>query len=355
MPNPSTPVPRPPRAEVPSPSRAPFAMLAAADPAHQAELDADIRAALDFQDRALADSTRAAYRADWRAFEAYCERYGFCPLPAEPEVVAVFLAHEARLAAVDTPSGHGDEPPRSVSTLERRLAAIRLAHRVKQLDPPTGHETVRLVLRGIRRTRGVRPNKKTAILAEQIRAMAALADTDTLIGLRDRALLLVGFAGALRRSELVAIEVEHLSFTADGLELFIPRSKTDPEGEGYRLPIKAGQTLCPVAALRHWLRAATITTGPVFRRGRRGGGVAPEALSDRGVALIVKRYAQKLGLDPAQFAGHSLRSGFLTSAARNGASLDKMMAVSRHKEPRTLVEYIQDAEKFDRHASDGLY
>lgn len=332
----------------------PLAGLSATDPVRQVELLADIEAARDYQQKALADSTRAAYQTDWRAFEAYCDHFGFCALPARPEVVAVFLAHEARTTMTKGTGQADEQKTLSVSTIERRVAAIRLAHRLKELDPPTNHEQVKLVLKGIRRTQGVKPNKKTAILADQVRAMADSADTETPMGLRDRALLLLGFAGALRRSELVAIRVEHLAFSVDGLELFIPRSKTDQEAEGYSLPIKAGQTHCPVAALRDWLRAADITSGPVFRRARRGGSVGPEPLSDRGVALVVKRYAGKLGLDQTDFAGHSLRSGFLTSAARNGASLDKMMAVSRHKEPRTLLGYIQDAEKFDRHAGDGL-
>jgi integrase len=182
----------------------------------------------------------------------------------------------------------------------------------------------------------------------------ALAMPDTLAGLRDRALLLLGFAGAFRRSELVALNIEDLEECDGGMRVRIGRSKTDQEGHGVTIGVVPGTVVCPVRALKDWLSAARITEGPVFRPVAKGGRIFETHLTDKSVANIVKRYAAKLGFDPKAFGGHSLRAGFLTSAAAKGASIFKMMDVSRHKSVDSLSAYIRDAEIFRNHAGEGL-
>jgi site-specific recombinase XerD len=185
-------------------------------------------------------------------------------------------------------------------------------------------------------------------------SLAVAARTDALRGLRDRALLLLGFAGAFRRSELVALDASDIQFCDGGLRVRIRRSKTDQEGEGATIAIVPGSFACPVKATRDWLKTARIKTGPVFRPISKTGRVLSRRLSDRAVAEVVKACARRVGLKAKDFSGHSLRSGFLTSAARRGASIFKMMDVSRHKSVDTLRSYVRDAEIFRDHAGTGL-
>jgi integrase len=212
---------------------------------------------------------------------------------------------------------------------------------------------VRATLRGIRRTIGVAPKCKAPLTADLVQAMTESAP-DNLIGLRDRTLLLIGFAGALRRSELVGLDVSDLTETVPGLRLRIRTSKTDQEQQGAMVAIASGGSTGPIAALKKWLITAGIEQGPVFRPVYKGGHVADARLSDRAVAEIIKHYAEGIGLDPSLFSGHSLRAGFLTSAAQNGASIFKMMDVSRHRSVDSLRGYIREAEFFRGHAGAGL-
>jgi site-specific recombinase XerD len=286
-----------------------------------------------------AASTRRAYRSDFRIFQAWCQDRGVSALPAAAETVAAFLAYDVE---ADTRS----------STLGRRVSAIRHAHKLAGHPPPTDDERVKATMRGIRRTLGTAPRKKSPATAERIVAMA-LAAGDNMKGLRDRAVLLVGFAGAFRRSELVALNVEDLEESELGLKVIIRHSKTDQEGAGQTIAIIRGSVACPVDALKAWLEAAGMTAGPIFRSVKKGGAVAGR-LPAQSVADIVKTYAERVGLDPALFAGHSMRSGFLTSAAKRGASIFKMMDQSRHRSVETLRGYVRDAEIFKEHAGAGL-
>jgi len=177
---------------------------------------------------------------------------------------------------------------------------------------------------------------------------------ERLIGFRDRALVLLGFAGAFRRSELVALNVCDIEESDEGLRIRISRSKTDQEGQGVTIAVVTGSVACPVVALNAWLRAAGIEDGPLFRPVTKGGKVSAARLQSKTVATIVKRHAKALGLDARTFGGHSLRAGFLTSAAARGASIFKMMDVSRHKSVDTLRGYVRDAELFRDHAGAGL-
>ena len=303
-----------------------------------AKLASDLDRAAEYARAEKASATRRAYVTDFAIFSAWCAERGALPLPAPPVVVAAFLGFEARRGI-------------RASTLGRRVAAIRYAHKLAGYDVPTDDERVKATVRGIRRSAGTAARKKAPAIVERLIAMANTGEG--LIALRDRALLLLGFAGAFRRSELVALDCEDFEETEAGLKIIIRRGKTDQESSGTTIAIVRGTIACPVAALRVWLDAAGITTGPVFRSIRKGGKVGAR-LTDRSVAKIVKGHAARVGLDPALFAGHSLRAGFLTSAAARGASIFKMMDVSRHRSVDTLRGYVRDAEIFKDHAGAGL-
>jgi site-specific recombinase XerD len=304
-----------------------------------ATLGADFAAAVDLAKAEKALSTRKAYGTDFRLFKMYCEAKGVSALPATPETVAAYIAAEAQTA--------------KPSTIGRRVAAIRYAHKLAGLGTPTDAEGVKATMRGIRRTFGGARVKKTPAVAAKMHSMVA-AVPDGLAGLRDRALLLLGFAGAFRRSELVALDVADIEETETGLLVAIRGSKTDQEREGVTIAIARGDIACPVKALRAWLDAARIEAGPLFRPINKAGAVASSRLTCRSVADLVKAYAARAGFDAGTFSGHSLRAGFLTSAAAKGASIFKMMDVSRHKSVDTLRGYVRDAELFKDHAGAGL-
>jgi integrase len=312
-----------------------------ATPAHVPDaLRIEAEAAASFANEQHARATRKAYRTDFRIFEAWCASRGLAAIPALPGTVATFLAAQA---------GDGAKP----STLSRRLAAIRYVHASANQPSPTAHEAVKATLAGIRRAQGVAPDRKAPITAERLLQMVALVP-NTLRGARDRAVLLLGFAGALRRSELAALDVRDIEFVAEGMRVTIRRSKTDQEGAGHTIAIVRGACACPVDAVRQWLECAKITAGPVFRRITKGGRLMEFALTPHSVGMIVKIWAGRAGFNVREFGAHSLRAGFLTSAAMRGASIFKMMDVSRHKSVDTLRGYVRDADAFKNHAGTGL-
>ena len=311
-----------------------------------AALAPDLTRAAELAREEKAAATRRAYRSDFRIFDDWCRGRGISALPAAPESVAAFLAHDVETGTRDVETG--TRP----STLGRRVAAIRYAHKLAGHSAPTDDERVKATMRGIRRSLGTAPRKKAPATAERIVSMALSAGGD-MKGLRDRALLLTGFAGAFRRSELVALDCEDLEESELGFKMTIWHSKTDQEGAGQTIAIVRGSVACPVTALKAWLAAAGITSGPIFRAVKKGGAVAGR-LSSQTVAEIVKAYAERVGLDPAVFAGHSMRSGFLTSAAKRGASIFKLMDQSRHRSVESLRGYVRDAEIFKEHAGAGL-
>lgn len=310
-------------------------------PALPVELRREAEAAKGYLGSSKAAATRRAYRSDWQIFAAWCALHGLEALPARPESVATFLGAQAQAGA-------------KPSTLARRVAAIRFAHTAAGQEPPTNNELVRGVMAGIRREKGVAKAQKAAATADKVALMVAGCAPDTLRGLRDRALLLLGFAGAFRRSELVALEVADLQEAADGLRVTIRRSKTDQEGAGQEVAVYRGSRLRSVEAVRAWLAAAGIESGPVFRRLHKGGKVSAAGLSTESVANIVKAYAARAGLEAGEFSGHSLRAGFLTSAAEAGASVFKMAEVSRHRSIETLRGYVRRAELFKDHAGEAF-
>jgi len=272
-----------------------------------ATLGPELEEAASYARAEKAEATRRAYRSDFGLFTTWCDRKRVPAHPASPEAVAAFLAAEASRGA-------------KASTIGRRLAAIRYAHKLAGHEPPTNAEAVKATLRGIRRISGSGPARKAPATADKILAMVAKADDD-LKGLRDCALLLLGFAGAFRRSEVTALNVADLEFCDGGLRVTIRKSKTDQEGLGAIIAIARGSVACPVDAVRAWEKAAAITEGPLFRPVTRTGKVSSRRLSTRAAAELVKTYARRAGLKASDFSGHSLRSGFLTSAAARGASI----------------------------------
>ena len=304
------------------------------------EARTDDELAEQYRRAALSPATRRAYRTDYRLFCAWALARGREPLPATSATVAAFIAVEAKAG-------------RSVSTIEGRLAAIRMAHLIQQMDPPTTSAEVILALQGIRNTHGKPPEKKAPATVDVLDQLVASCGPD-LRGRRDRAVLLLGFAGAWRRAELVAIERHHIKPAEGGITILVPNSKTDQAGEGVTIAIPRGDRLCPVTALEEWLTAAEIIEGPIFRGLDPAGTVSPRALSGQSVALIVKRRALAAGLDPADLAGHSLRAGFLTAASAGGANLFAMMDQARQKSVQTTRGYVRRGNPFEGHAGKGL-
>jgi integrase len=246
-----------------------------------------------------------------------------------------------------------DERKRKTSTLARRIAAISQVHQVAGFPTPTGESVVRSVMAGIRRVHGSEQTAKTALSPELLRRLVG-GLPDTLRGRRDRALLLIGFAGALRRTELVALEVRDVAFEAEGIVLAIRRSKTDPEASGQLvgIPYSEQKETCPVRALESWLESAHITVGAVFRPIERWSNIIqPRPLEDRRVATLLKELIQRAGLDPKTFAGHSLRSGLATAAAAGGASERAIMDQTRHKSVKQVRHYIQRGSLFRDNAA----
>jgi integrase len=317
-----------------------------------------------FARKPIADSTRAVYRRHWRAFVKWCDENGRTALPASETAVQDYAIAEGSRGL-------------AMSTIRGRLAAVRYVHRDEGHEDPTASERIEHTLGNLSRETGTPAEKKKALRAEDIAGMvralpgsqeggrpdgtrSGTADARFLRGVRDRALILVGFGGALRRSELAGIRRRHVTFNADGFELTLPRSKGDQEGEGAVVGINRGESvdLCPRRALQRWIGAATIEEGPIFRPVPNHGIVAPderaEPISGQAVADAVKRAAEGTGLDTEKISGHSLRRGHLTTAARNGAALPALQKQARHADPRTTAEYIEDANRMETSTSRHL-
>lgn len=301
-----------------------------------------IAQAQEFFQHTTAASTHQAYQRDWRAFEAWCGEHGLTALPAAPEVVACYLTACAMRGL-------------KLTTIRRHLAAINALHQEHGLASPTRSTAVKGVIHGMQRTLGTPPQPVDALLGEDICRMVATL-SDTLQGLRDAALLLVGFAGAFRRSELVALDVADLHLREEGYLLLIRRSKVDQMGQGRWIGIPYGEhpQTCPVLALQRWMTAACITEDAIFRGINRHGKLASARLSTRAIAEIVKRAADTAGLDPQRYSGHSLRSGHCTSAARAGVPERIIMRQTGHRSERMVRHYVQQASIFSENSAKAL-
>jgi integrase len=262
-------------------------------------------------------------------------------MPATPATVAAFIAECA-----DT---------LRVGSIQRRLNAVAEAHKAAGLESPTHSGIVMNTMKGIRRTKGTAPAQKSALLMDNIRAMVDATDAG-LIGLRDRALILLGFAGAFRRSELVGLTVDDCGFGKDGLTVTLRRSKTDQTGAGRKVGIPYGSNpeTCPVRNLESWIERAGRSDGPLFRSISRHDQVRPRGLSGIGVARVVKKLAQRAGLDTVKYAGHSLRAGHATSAAIAGASERSIINQTGHRSVQMVRRYIRDGSLFRENSAGKL-
>ena len=276
-----------------------------------------------------AQNTLRAYQADFRDFTNFCNQNGFKEMPTEPKILSLYLTH---LSATS-----------KYSTLKRRIASIGVLHKMRGHYLDTKHPIIIENLMGIKRKNGVNQKGKKPLLINDLKLLINVIhqyqkNTDKL--LRDKALLLIGFAGGFRRSELVQIEYEDLDFVSEGLKIFIKRSKTDQSGEGSTkgIPYFDNQNYCPVIALKEWLKHSNIKIGKIFN------------VSDKTVALIIKKYSNLAGLDSNKYSGHSLRSGFATSAAEAGAEERSIMAMTGHKSTEMVRRYIKEANLFKNNA-----
>ena len=298
----------------------------------------------------LADNTRAAYQKGWSKFVDYCTAERIAdPLSASPDQVANFFVHLAT-----RPSPHSGTVL-SMGTVSLYKSAVNKKYLEAEKPSPTNHPLVRSTLKGLARLRGSSSRKVEALREFHIEAMLR-ATPDSLIGKRDAAIIAVGFAGALRRSEICDLNVQDVEFLdaqmdgEDRMVITIRQSKTDQQGKGQRVPILDGGGIRPINRLRLWLESSGITAGPLFQTMKHGGKLRGKPLHHSDIPRIVKHYAKLIGLDPQDIAGHSLRAGFVTSAAVHHARLDKIMAVTRHTNPATVMGYIRDADAFADHA-----
>jgi integrase len=303
-----------------------------------AEIAADAR---DYLAASRAENTTRVYCTGWAQFTAWCDEHGVMALPAGADTVALYVAGLAKTA--------------KPATIDLRLAAISAAHRAAGHESPTKQEAVRLVRRGVRRTLGTAQRQVRPLTVPELRTMVEGLGAD-MGGCRDRALLLLGFAGALRRSELVGLDAVDVNEGTDGLTLRLRRSKTDQEGAGRNVGIPYGSNpaTCPVRAWRAWLEVSGITEGAAFRAVDRHGRLGPTRLSAPAVALVLKRHAARAGLDPGEVAGHSLRAGLATSAAAAGVPERVIAEQTGHKGTAMLRRYIREGSLFRENAAGAV-
>ncbi len=287
-----------------------------------------------------ADNTLRAYESDFRDFSIFCSKNGFSSIPTEPKIIALYITHLSKTS--------------KFSTLKRRIASISVIHKLKGHYLDNKHPIIMENLHGIKRILGSRQKSKKPILINDLKLLIKSINEDTIIDknlpesnfktemkIRDKAIILLGFAGGFRRSELVNIYSEDVEFVAEGVKILIKKSKTDQSGEGIikAIPYFANQEYCPVLAVKNYINYKfSSNNGRIFD------------ISDKSVALIIKKYANKAGLDPSRYSGHSLRSGFATTAAEFGAEERNIMAMTGHKTTQMVRRYIQEANLFKNNA-----
>ena len=271
------------------------------------------------------NNTLRAYQSDFRDFAAFCVKNGFTSMPTQPKILTLYITHLSKTS--------------KFSTLKRRIASISVLHKLKGHYLDTKHPIIMENLHGIKRILGSRQKAKKPLLINDLKLIIKVINKDKL---RDKALILIGFSGGFRRSELVNIDYEDIEFVPEGVKILIKKSKTDQTGEGNikAIPYFENKEFCPVVALKDFIKEKSISINEekIFD------------LSDKSVALIIKRYAEKAGLDPSKYAGHSLRSGFATTAAEFGAEERNIMAMTGHKTTQMVRRYIQEANLFKNNA-----
>jgi len=289
-----------------------------------------------------ANNTVRAYKSDFNDFGIFCAKNGFKSLPSEPKIVSLYLTH---LSTKDA----------KMSTLKRRLVSIGVIHKLKGHYLDTKHPAIIENILGIKRRKGSFQKSKKPILINSLKKIIDVIDQEDkeeIKKLRDRSIILIGFSGGFRRNEIVSLDYDDLDFVPEGLKINIKRSKTDQFGEGFTkaLPYFDGSKYCPVASLKNWIEISNVTSGPVFRRFVKGSKLSEKRLTDQTVALLIKEYLNLAGIDSKNYSGHSLRSGFATSAAESGAEERNIMAMTGHKSTEMVRRYIKEANLFKNNA-----
>jgi len=289
-----------------------------------------------------ANNTVRAYKSDFNDFSLFCAKNGFKSLPSEPKIVSLYLTH---LSAKDA----------KMSTLKRRLVSIGVIHRLKGLYLDTKHPAIIENIMGIKRRKGSIQKGKKPILISSLKKIINVIDQqkkEEIKKLRDRTIILIGFSGGFRRNEIVSLNYDDLDFVTEGLKISLRRSKTDQFGEGLvkALPYFDRSQYCPVVSLQKWIEVSKIKSGPLFRRFTKGSNLSENRLTDQTVALLIKEYLKLAGIDSKNYSGHSLRSGFATSAAESGAEERSIMAMTGHKSTEMVRRYIKEANLFKNNA-----
>ena len=289
-----------------------------------------------------ANNTIRAYRSDFKDFGAFCAKNGFKSLPTEPKIDSLYLTH---LSIKDA----------KMSTLKRRLVSIGMIHKLKGHYLDTKHPIIIENLMGISRKKGNYQRGKKPILINQLKAVINVIDdekTEEIKKIRDKTIILIGFAGGFRRAELVAIDYEDLEFVPEGVKITIRKSKTDQFGEGMikGLPYFVNKIYCPVLHLKEWIKLSNIKSGPLFRKFNKGFSLSNNRLTDQTIALLIKSYLTDAGIENKNYSGHSLRSGFATASAESGADERSIMAMTGHKTTQMVRRYIQEANLFKNNA-----
>ena len=289
-----------------------------------------------------ANNTLRAYKSDFNDFSLFCVKNGFKSLPSDPKVVSLYLTY---LSSKDA----------KMSTLKRRLVSIGVIHKLKGHYLDTKHPSIIENIMGIKRRKGSIQLSKKPLLINYLKELINAIDKqkkEEIKKFRDRSIILIGFSGGFRRNEIVSLDYEDLDFVTEGLKINLRRSKTDQFGEGFKkaLPYFDNSQYCPVVSLKKWIEVSKITSGPVFRRFTKGSRLSNNRLTDQTVALLIKEYLKLAGIDSKNYSGHSLRSGFATSAAESGVEERNIMAMTGHKSTEMVRRYIKEVNLFKNNA-----
>ena len=289
-----------------------------------------------------AKNTVRAYKSDFKDFGLFCVKNGFKSLPSEPKIISLYLTH---LSTKDA----------KMSTLKRRLVSIGVIHKLKGLYLDTKHPSIIENIMGIKRRKGSIQKAKKPILINSLKSIIDVIDQqkkEQIKKLRDRSIILIGFSGGFRRNEIVSLNYDDLDFVSEGLKINLRRSKTDQFGEGSvkALPYFDNTQYCPVLSIQRWIEISKINSGPLFRRFIKGSKLSKNRLTDQTVALLIKEYLKLAGIDSKNYSGHSLRSGFATTAAESGVEERSIMAMTGHKSTEMVRRYIKEANLFKNNA-----
>ena len=293
-----------------------------------------------------ANNTIRAYKSDFNDFELFCIQNGFKSLPSEPKIISLYLTS---LSSKNI----------KMSTLKRRLVSIGVIHKLKGHYLDTKHPLIIENIMGIKRRKGSAQNGKKPLLINNLKVLIKAinrSDLNPIIKFRDRTIVLIGFSGGFRRNEIVSLNYDDLEFVNEGMKINLRRSKTDQYGEGFLkgIPYFDNPVYCPVISMQNWLKISKIDSGSLFRRFSKGAKLTEIRLTDQTVALIIKKYLQLAGIDSKNYSGHSLRSGFATSAADSGAEERSIMAMTGHKSTEMVRRYIKEANVFKNNALNNI-